>query len=451
MLSLADIFYVQLTDISQTDKKLIEDYQTQVRELREKLDGMEDAMKKKDDELILAKENKEWEAVRHDLESKLTEAQNLNESMKQELERMREDHDDETRQLRDQIVAIQQSADRSNADGELQEENRELREALMEQRQVTDEVQREAQGFLQEMRSLSQQSTATYDKQLELEKSVEQLEGEAKHWQGLYARTKTQLRNMRASSIGLAIDQGAGNMVRDGGFTDENGFIRDIHITRFQIAVDDLLLKARQESPDMVIDAMKSVVVGVRRITRDVDEAPPQDEAFAQQKPKLKARVASMANLLITTCKNFAAGKGLFPVSLLDAAVSNLTAAIVDLTKAGKIRPTPADQLDEDDDGSVTPVESGFFSPRSTTHLASAQESLPPPPAFNGLGGMRASAGSSAYSPVSSPRESVEPHSMRGTNGMSYMSMNKGATNGYGTHPQDGQGGHEVKVDDYYY
>lgn len=422
-----------------------------MRELREKLDGMEDAMKKKDDELSIAKENKEWEAVRNDLESKLTEAQNLNESMKQELERMREDHDDETRELRDQLVAIQQSGDTRNADDKLQDENRELRESLLEQRQVTDEVRREAQGFLQEMRSLSQQSTATYDKQLELEKSVEQLEGEAKHWKTLYARTKTQLRNMRASSIGLTIDQGAGNMVRDGGFTDENGIIRDVHVTRFQIAVDDLLQKARQESPDMVIDAMKSVVVGVRRITRDADQAPPQDEAFAQQKPKLKARVSSTANHLITTSKNFAAGNGLFPVSLLDAAASNLTAAIVDLTKAGKIRPTPAEQLDEDDDGSVTPVEStGFFSPRSTAHLASAQETLPPPPAFNGLGGMRASAGSSAYSPVSSPRESVEPHSMRGTNGMSYMSMNKGATNGYGMHPHDSQG-QELKVDDYYY
>lgn len=424
-----------------------------MRELREKLDGMEDAMKKKDDELNNAKDTKEWDDVRNDLESKLTEAQNLNESMKQELERMREDHDEETTQLRGELVAIQRNGDTRNADDKLQEENRELRESLLEQRRVTDEVRREAQEFLREMRSLSQQSTATYEKQLELEKSVEQLEGEVKQWKGLYARTKTQLRNMRASSIGLTVDQGAGNMVRDGGFTDENGVIKDVHVTRFQIAVDDLLQKARRESPDMVVDAMKSVVVSVRRITRDADEATTQDEAFTQQKPKLKAKVSSTANNLITTSKNFAAGNGLSPVSLLDAAASHLTAAVVELTKAGKIRPTPAEQLDEDDDGSVTPVEStGFFSPRSTTHLPTSgtQETLPPPPAFNGLGGMRASAGSSAYSPVSSPRESVEPHSRRDTNGMGYMNMNKGVPNGYGMHPHDSQG-HDVKVDDYYY
>ncbi len=39
------------------------------------------------------KAKKEWEDVRKGLESKLEEAQNLNESMKQELDRMREDHD----------------------------------------------------------------------------------------------------------------------------------------------------------------------------------------------------------------------------------------------------------------------------------------------------------------------------------------------------------------------
>jgi hypothetical protein len=413
------------------------------------MEGMEDAMKKKDEESH-AKERKEWDDVRNDLESKLNEAQSLNESMKQELERVREDYDEETRHLRGELMAIQQSGDTRNADDKLRQENRELRESLMEQRRVTDEVRKEAQGFLMEMRSLSQQSTSTYEKQLELEKSVEQLEAEVKQWKGLYARTKTQLRNMRASSIGLAIDQGAGKMVRDGGFTDDSGIIKDVHITRFQIAVDDLLQKARRESPDMVIDSMKSVVVSVRRITRDVDETTSQDEAFAQQKPKLKAKVSSTANNLITTSKNFAAGNGLSPVSLLDAAASHLTAAVVDLAKAAKIRPTPDEQLEEDDDdGSVTPVEStGFFSPRSTTHVPSTQETLPPPPPFNGLGGMRASAGSSAYSPVSSPRESVEPHSRPGTNGMGYMS--KGAPNGYGMHAHDGQD-HGSRVDDYYY
>lgn len=412
-------------------------------------------MKKKDDELKTAlndsSKSKEWDDAREDLEGKLSEAQNLNDSMRQELDRMREDHDEDNRQLRNEIVVLQQSGDIGNADEKLQDENRDLRDSLLEQRQVTDEVRREAQGFLHEMRSLSKQSTATYEKQLELEKTVEQLEAEVKQWKGLYARSKTQLRSMKASSTGLAVDQGAGNMVRDGAFTEQNGLIKDVHVTRFQISVDDLLQKARTENPDTVIDAMKSVVVSVRRITRDIDQATPNDDAFAQQKPKLKAKVSSTANNLITSTKNFAAGAGLSPISLVDAAASHLTASVVELLRAAKIRPTPTEELEEDDDGSITPVEStGFFSPRSTTHGISPQQqaSLPPPPAFNGLGGMRASAGSSAYSPVSSPRESVEP-SRRGNSGMSYMKSGGAVqSNGYG-HPQDGHGD-DLKVNDYY-
>lgn len=414
-------------------------------------------MKKKEDELKTALDDqrskadkKDWDDAREDLESKLSDAQNLNDSMRQELDRVRDDHDEEARQLRNEMLVLQQSGDIGNADQKLQDENRDLRDSLLEQRQVTDEVRREAQGFLHDMRSLSQQSTATYEKQLELEKTVEQLEGEVKQWKGLYARSKTQLRSMKASSTGLLIDQGAGKMVREGAFTEQNGLIKDVHVTRFQISVDDLLQKARTENPDTVIDAMKSVVVSVRRITRDVDEATPNDEAFAQQKPKLKAKVSSTANNLITSTKNFAAGAGLSPVSLVDAAASHLTAAVVELLRVAKIRQTPAEELEEDDDGSITPVESsGFFSPRSTTHVSQHQETLPPPPAFNGLGGMRASNGSSAYSPDSSPRESVEPHSRRGTNGMGYMKSGGAVqANGYG-HPQDGHG-EDLKVNDYY-
>ena len=414
-------------------------------------------MKKKEDELRTALDEdranagkKEWDDARAELESKLTEAQSLNDSMRQELDRLRDDHEEETRQLRNEVLVLQQSSDIGNADQKLQDENRDLRESLLEQRQVTDEVRREAQGFLLEMRSLSQQSTATYEKQLELEKAVEQLESEVKQWKGLYAITKTQLRSMKASSTGLAIEREAGNMVREGAFTEENGLIKDIHVTRFQIAVDDLLQKARNENPETIIDAMKSVVVSVRRITKDIDETTAIDETFAQQKPKLKAKVSATANNLITSSKNFATGAGLSPVSLVDAAASHLTAAVVDLLRAAKIRPTPTEELEEDDDGSITPVESsGFFSPRSTTHVSQHQESLPPPPAFNGLGGMRASAGSSAYSPVSSPRESVEPHSRRGTSGMSYM-RSGGAVqaNGYG-HAHDSHG-EDHKVNDYY-
>ncbi|POR36698.1 Protein SPA2 [Tolypocladium paradoxum] len=444
---------------SQADKKLIEDYQTQVRELREKLDGMEDAMKKKEDEMssILDGERsratavnldkKELADLRLDLENKLAEAQNLNKTMKQELDRMRDDHDRETRQLRDELSDVQQNprgARSGNGDTELQRENDELRESLRQQQQVTEEVRREAQEFLREMRMLSQQSGSTYEKHAEMEKTIEQLEREVRDWRNRYARTKTQLRNMRASSLGLTMEEDAAKYVRDKGFMEENGLVKDVHVTKFQIAIDELLQTARKETPDKVIDAMKLVVVSVRRITRDLDESTPHDDELVQQQGKLKAKVSSSANGLITASKNFAAGAGLSPVSLVDAAASHLTAAIVDLLRIVKIRATPTGELEDDDDGTMTPVDStGFFSPRSTAQV-SAPDSLPPPPPFQGLGGPRASAESSAYSPISSPRESVDPYPRNGTNGMTngggYMGLNQSlsaSSGGYGMQQRD--------------
>ncbi|KAJ6783924.1 hypothetical protein PWT90_11040 [Aphanocladium album] len=397
---------------SEAERKLIEDYESQLRELREKLADMES--QKKDDD---SQEKQQWA-------DKLAEAESRNSSMQQELERIKDNHDRETRDLQSRLAEMERNSGSMRGGGDLEAENEELRHSLQRQQRVTEEVRHEAQEFLREMRTLSEQSHARYEKQVELERNVEALEGEVKEWRNRYARTKTQLRSLRSSSMGLSEDAEGARMIREKGFGDDNGLVKDVHVTRYQIAIDELLQSARRDNPEKTIDAMKSVVVSVRRITRDADGVARHDDQMAQQQGKLKARVSATANNLITATKNFASGAGISPVSLVDAAASHLTVAIVELLRVCKIRPTPAGELEDDDDGSITPVDSqSFFSPRSTSHAGSAQNSLPAPPAFQGLGGMRASAESSAYSPISSPRESMDPYGRNGTNGM---------TNGYG-------------------
>ncbi|OTB02645.1 hypothetical protein M426DRAFT_24434 [Hypoxylon sp. CI-4A] len=435
---------------SEVDKKLIDDYQSQVRELRDKLETMEDQLKKKDDELIQLldgersratasnAEKKEWDDLRTGLESKLTEAQSLNDSLRDELDRMRDEHATETRQLREELEEAQQNPKSTGGDdSEVARENEELRMALQDQQQVTESVRREARQFLEEMKVLSQQHSPAWERQEELEKTVEQLEQEVRDWRNRYARTKTQLRSMRASSMGLTIDQDAAKYVREKGFTEDNGLVKDVHVTKFQIAIDELLQRARSDDPEKVIDSMKSVISSVRRITKDIDESQPGDGEVHQQQQKLKSRVSATANNLITASKNYASGAGISPVSLLDAAASHLVAALVELLRTVKIRATPAGELEDDDDGTITPVESaGFFSNRTTTtqqdaYLKGQESPLAPPPPFQGLrAGIRDSANSSAYSPVSSPRESGDRFNnggpiQNGINGMSFMGMNR--------------------------
>lgn len=422
---------------SEADKRMMEEYQAQIRELQDKLSYVEGELRKKDDEMMSIldaersranatnmEQKNDWSDVRSSLESKLAEAQDLNASMKQELERLRADQENQASMRPDPAT---------------QRENEELRHSLQEQNRVTEEVRRKAQEDLDEMRVLTQRSNAIQLKQKELEDSIENLERECRDWRNRYARAKTLQGGLRASMQGVPLDHDAAKYVRDKGFIDNNGIIKDVHVTKFQISIDELLQTARREAPEKVVESMKRVVVSVRRITRELDESTPHDDNVIQQQGKLKARVSSTANGLITASRNFAAGAGMSPISLLDAAASNLSASIIDLLRIVKIRPTPPGELEEDDDGTVTPVDSAsFFSPRSTAQ-ASTQGSLPPPPPFQGLGGAgaRASAESSAYSPISSPRESVDPYPGSGLNGLNgmtdgggYMSFNKGP-NGY--------------------
>ena len=461
----------------------MEEYQGQIRELQEKLERMQEEMKKKEASAA------DPQQIR-DLEEKLLDAQRHNESLSNELEHTQRDHEsvlattvknhenvlestrrdhedllettrrnhedqleatrshheDESRSLRGELEDLRLNSNSNSnnnnrggdSDEELQREIDELRTALRAQQDTTEEVRREAHEFLHEMRILSQDSSKTHERQLELERTVEQMEQEIRDWRNRYARAKTQLRSMRASVIGVPSEQS--KLIREKGFTDEAGMIKDVHVTKFQLAIDELLQTARSDDPERIMQTMKLVVVAIRSVTKDIDESTTQDQDLVQQKSKLKGRLASAANNLITASKNYAVGAGISPVSIVDAAASNLSAALVELLRVLKIRPTPAEELDDDAETLTSVDSTGMFSAGSAPTIHEHQSNgLPPPPAFQGLGGMRASAGSSAYSPISSPRHSTSRR-ITNTNGMSngggYATYNKGLSPGYGHHDE---------------
>ncbi|KAL6829525.1 hypothetical protein J3E69DRAFT_240574 [Trichoderma sp. SZMC 28015] len=427
-------------DNGEAEKKIIEEYETQVKDLNAKISSMEEEIKKKEEEMNNLRDNHQSQAAakdeekqeladaRSDLEGKLTEAEKLSISLKQELERMREEHEQETKQLREQVRQSVSMMSSTSVNEDLQRENDELRHSLQQQQQVTEEVRAEAQEFLREMRQLSQQSGSTYEKQAALEKTIEQLENEVRDWRERYAKTKTQIRSLRGSSAGFSVDGDSIKLPSDNTLLDENGRVRDVHVTKYQMAIDELLQKVRDDHPENVIDAMKGVVVSVRRITRDLDESAPRgNEAAQQQQGKLRARISATANHLITVSKSFAASSGITPISLVDAAASHLTVAIVEILRTAKIRPTPTEELEDEEDGNATPIDSsGFFSPRSVARGSTTHEGLPPAPAFKNLANIRASIESSAYSPVNSPRTSMDAYA-------------NGAPNGHGEEHHDGQ------------
>ncbi|KAI9863217.1 MAG: component of the polarisome [Pleopsidium flavum] len=386
---------------SERDKKTIVDYQAQVDQLQEKLGDVEGRLRQKDSELSKLQdgerdrgsatnlERKEWSDLRSDLESKLVDAHNLNTSLHTELDKVRSEHSNAERDLRSRMDKVSKKGGdggESKARCEsLESDNQALKTELREQQRVTNEVREEASTFLKEMKSISDRSSQSWEREEQLVHQVHRLEEEVKEWKSRYARTKTQLRSLRASSLGLSIQQpDAGQYTKDGGLTSSDGLVRDVHVTKFQIAIDELLRTARTNEPASILDYMKAVVISVRHITEDISDSTSSEDKLAQQRHKLKMKVSATANNLITASKNFAISNGISPVSLLDAAASHLTSAVVELIRTVKIRPTPAGELEDDDDGSLPTESPGYF---------------------NILHG-RASGGESVYSSMSSPRAS---------------------------------------------
>ncbi|MCJ1420139.1 component of the polarisome, partial [Xylographa parallela] len=417
------------------DKKMIADYQTQINDLQGRIGSLEDQARVKDATIARLESSKhelesasrefeqagqEWSQLQRDLESKLEEALKLNDNLQSEIDKVRSyhatelddlrsghaneteslqsyhareldnlqsDHASEMDNLRSQLEQRnQQKATQASGDNEwkaryedLQRDNEELRRELQEQQKTTSEVRQEASMFLNEMKAISDRSGQNWEREEKLSHAVHRLEDEVKEWKTRYARTKTQLRTVRTASMGLAIQSpNAIQTSKDGSLTRQDGLVRDVHVTKFQIAIDEVLRIARVGEPSSVIEYMKAVVLAIRAICQDITDSVAPDDELAPQRARLRANVSATANNFITAAKNFAQAHGLSPVSLLDAAASHLAAAVVELICTVKIRPTPAGELgDDDDDGNLPPASSSYFSlPASANGRASIADSV---------------------------------------------------------------------------
>ncbi|KAF2006284.1 hypothetical protein P154DRAFT_256096 [Amniculicola lignicola CBS 123094] len=447
--------------------KLVADLQSQVSQLQSKIDSLEGSMRNKDEEMQSLKdahssrdtnnasERAQWNDLRYSLEEKVSQAENLNSSLRSEIDRLRSENVDVERTLRAQIADLEMQSrkqpDFNNGDGEWKQRCEELERDLNEQQRVTEEVRRDASTFLQEMRDLSQRSDAALEKEERLANHVSGLESELREWKSRYARTKTQLRNLKASSVGLAslASPDIANYSRDASYNTPDGLVKDVHVTKFQLSIDELLQVGRRSDPEQVLESMKYVIKCVRAITGDIDHTPlsqlqsPSSSVNGEsmmspekQQTKLKARVSATANNLITASKNHASSAGLSPVSLLDAAASHLSTAVVELMKLVKVRPTSTDELErEEEDDRPMPLKSngysgyGPYTPNSATGTAMGL----------GLNHQRhrsrgGSSDSAAYSSYSSP--------------YSYGRQSGGAANGLGIEKDTGMTEFKNYLDD---
>ena len=371
-------------------------------------------------------------SLQSDLESKLTQARNLNSNLQSELDKLQGSHAETERSLRSQIDHISSKA----SDGgewkarfeNLDKEHQDLRTQFLRQEKVTSEVKQEAAGWLNQMKAVSERSGPSYEREERMVHQVHALEKELQEWKSRYAKTKTQLRTLRASSTADTLKSpDAGNAARE--LITQDGLVKDVHVTKFQLAIDELLHSARGSDPDTVLAHVKSVIIAVRNITLDVGPTQSGKDEAMQQRHKQKAKLSATSNNLITAARNFTMAKGLSPVSLLDAATSHVAAAVVELIHLVKIHHTPAEELDDDDDNSI---------------IADS------PADYYGISHSRASAGGeSIYSSMSSPRRSQVPSSLSKVS----IPQPNGTMNGdpYPSRPKPSHGAHKSsnsRIDD---
>ena len=307
---------------------------------------------------------------------------------------------------------------------DLSEKHLKLQGGLREQEAVTEEVQRQASNFMQDMEAMSELAQANWEREEQLSDRVHRLEDEIELWKARYAKARAQMRHLRTSTVGLTdhVPDAGSSVKGSSGFVRQDGLVKDVHITKFQISIDELLRVARSDEPSHVIEHVKSTVLAVRHIMQDVDVSGTPSPALA----KAKGRVLTTSNNLITASRNFANSSGLSPVSILDAAASHLSGSVIELARLVKVHPTPASELDEEDDDG--PVQSlGYFDV--------------PPASQNGL-----SRSDSIYSAISTPAGAQANHFPLPPKGVPNGDVGKPSANAGGFLPSENRDVQELKV-----
>ncbi|KAA8913386.1 hypothetical protein FN846DRAFT_130288 [Sphaerosporella brunnea] len=422
----------------EADKRLIADYQSKIEVLHDKVAGLEATLHERDNEIRSLKASgsggeNEWEELRTSLEGRLADAENLNNNLRSELDKVQAEsakneslqqqlkrQEEQLRAQQDEIEQLRRGGGGGGSEEyqELLRQHEDLKQELKEQEEVTEEVRREAMEFLNQMKVISERADHSFEREEKLNNQIQKLQSEVQEWKSRYAKAKTTIRSIRSSSLGLQVPTSGGLFGKEGNLVDARGLIKAVHLTKFQIAIDELLKVARSINFGQSLEQVKSVVIATRALTQDISGE--QNDAIT----RLKARISATANNLTTAAKNHATGAGLSPVSLLDAAASHLTASVIELVKLVRIRPTQEGESDEDEDyiASATAIddEEMQFSPHDenryvpvgandsseveNSHVNGNGHHAVPELDVNGAG--QRLSNDSMYSPLSSPRGS---------------------------------------------
>ncbi|KAG9038295.1 component of the polarisome [Tulasnella sp. JGI-2019a] len=215
---------------------------------------------------------------------------------------------------------------------------------------ATNEMRNEMQNLLTELKDLSRRNDELLDEKDADLAMIHNLTNQLNDYKRKYEHAKTELRKFRATSqlFHVATPKSDDSLPMA-----DNGGILDIHVNAFQTAIDSLLSVTRSNQPSSVFTPMRLVVTAVTTITDDMrvyEQRPSRDRHGHDEEALrlMRERVDATLSNLVAATKNHAMSHGLSPVSLIDAAASHVSAAVVAVIHAVMIRKSTEEERERE-------------------------------------------------------------------------------------------------------
>ncbi|KAI8636468.1 hypothetical protein BD408DRAFT_426099 [Parasitella parasitica] len=208
-----------------------------------------------------------------------------------------------------------------------------------EQQVAVREVKNEIKQLVEELKSLSDKNENLRIQNEKADIEIRSLSQETRSWRRKYETISMELRSFKTRSIAIEGQDLSTNFLLK---PTPNGAIDHQFIIDYQSAIDELMKTSRSSKPPDVLLSMRTIVMACKAITTEVEDyevkvglTPADQDSLYNIKNKFSVELTN----LLASAKNFAAGMGVGPVSLLDAAAGNLTSTIVELVKLLGMRP----------------------------------------------------------------------------------------------------------------
>lgn len=281
-----------------------------------------------------------------DLKARLDDQANRIRALERDLEEAQADRDSVKRQ-RESFVRRQDGKDATIRDLQLRIDDLQSKGVGTLDPGATDDLRAEVQNLVDELRELSHRNDELMAEKAADLRNIHDLTDQLKDTKRKYERAKTELRNFKSTSGTFNVQT---PRMEDSMPYADNGGILDIHVTSFQAAIDTLLSVARSNEHSNVISPMRHVVYSASSIAEDLrafeQRSPAERQGTDDESVKLgRERIEATLSNLVAAIKNHATSHGLSPVSLVDAAASHVSSAVIGSINLVSLRKsTPAER-----------------------------------------------------------------------------------------------------------